>query len=153
MISFDRKRSGGFTLVELLIVVIILAILAGVALPQFSSAASEAKEAAVLRNLSTVRRAIELYRIHHNESYPDDEFLTQLVAGTDVDGDPGTTFGPYFWDPWPANPVSGDKGINIKSTMPSAPEGSEGWIYSKSTGDFRLNQTGTAPSDANWFDL
>lgn len=153
MNAIHRARAGGFTLVELLIVVIILAILSSMAIPQFSSAASEAKEATVLRNLTTIRRAIELYRIHHNASYPGDDFVTQLVSGTDVTGAPGNDYGPYFWDPWPANPVKEDKSVRITSLMPSAPTGDEGWIYAKTTGDFRLNQTGNAPSGAAWFDL
>ena len=45
--SMNRKNQQGFTLVELLIVVIILGILAAVVIPQFNSAANESREAAV----------------------------------------------------------------------------------------------------------
>jgi len=60
----------GFTLIELLIVVIIIAILAAIAIPQFSSSSAEAQEAALDANLSTVRSAIELYRVQHKNDYP-----------------------------------------------------------------------------------
>lgn len=61
----------GFTLVELLIVVIILAILAAVVIPQFQSSTTEAKESALDANLSAMRNAIELYKVQHtNNIYP-----------------------------------------------------------------------------------
>jgi len=65
-----RPKARGFTLIELLIVVIILAILAAIAIPQFSSSTVDARNAALDANLSTVRSAIEQYRIQHNNIYP-----------------------------------------------------------------------------------
>ena len=59
----------GFTLVELLIVVIILAILAAIVIPQFSSATDDTKEAALDSNLGGLRNAIELYKAQH-ATYP-----------------------------------------------------------------------------------
>ncbi len=50
----------GFTLIEILIVVVILGILAAVVIPQFNSAAAESREAAAGSNLATVRQAIEM---------------------------------------------------------------------------------------------
>lgn len=147
------RRRGGFTLVELLIVVIIIGILAGIAIPQFQSAASEAREAAVLQNLTQIRSALELYRIQHDESYPDQRLVSQLVGGTAVDGTPGDECGPYFWDPWPKNPINGSAAVKAVTTMPSGPSGGEGWIYARSDGDFRLNQSGNANSGTPWFDL
>ena len=62
-------RQAGFTLVELLIVAIILAILAAIVVPQFASTTTDAQEAALRANLSAIRGAISLYRQQHNE-YP-----------------------------------------------------------------------------------
>ena len=59
------RRQGGFTLVELLIVVIILAILAAIVIPQFSSATTDAQEAALDSNLGGLRNAVELYKAQH----------------------------------------------------------------------------------------
>lgn len=60
-----RTRQRGFTLVELLIVVIILAILAAIVIPQFSNATTDTQESALDTNLGSLRNAIELYKAQH----------------------------------------------------------------------------------------
>lgn len=59
----------GFTLVELLIVVIILAILAAIVIPQFGAATNDAKLSALDSSLANLRSAIDLYYQQHGE-YP-----------------------------------------------------------------------------------
>ena len=68
--SSARRSAQGFTLIELLIVVIILAILAAIVIPQFSNTTADAKDATIDTNLSSIRSAIELYRVQHNNLYP-----------------------------------------------------------------------------------
>ena len=63
--SLRTLTQAGFTLVELLIVVIILAILAAVVIPQFASSTVDARESALDANLAAMRGAIELYRAQH----------------------------------------------------------------------------------------
>ncbi len=65
-----KLAQRGFTLVELLIVVIILAILAAIVIPQFSSSTVDANEAALDSDLNALRSAIELYKAQHNGLYP-----------------------------------------------------------------------------------
>lgn len=65
-----RLIQAGFTLVELLIVVIILAVLAAIIVPQFSSATIDAQEAALDANIARMRSAIELYQAQHGSAYP-----------------------------------------------------------------------------------
>ena len=74
-----RKSRSGFTLVELLVVVIILGILAAVVIPQFSSASVEAKEAALMTDLAALRNAVALYKVQHKDVYPG------TISGTMVD--------------------------------------------------------------------
>ena len=65
-----RPIQAGFTLVELLIVVIILTVLAAIIVPQFTSAPIDAKEATLDANLARVRSAIELFHAQHTNIYP-----------------------------------------------------------------------------------
>ena len=80
------KRQNGFTLVELLVVAIILAILAAIAIPQFASTTTDAQESALRANLSAVRGAISLYRQQHGE-FP---ALAASTGGTCTGGTAGT---------------------------------------------------------------
>ena len=63
--TLRKCAQAGFTLVELLIVVIILAILAAIVIPQFSSSTADAQESALDSNLAALRSAIELYKVQH----------------------------------------------------------------------------------------
>ncbi len=122
------RAKSGFTLVEILIVVVILGILAAIVIPQFTGASTEAKESALVSDLQSIRSQIELYKIQHNDTLPgeiidaatgnitaatDVSFVTALASKTDqygnVDpggGDPAVyRFGPYMRT-IPENPFS-----------------------------------------------
>lgn len=68
-IVIRKGASRGFTLIEILIVVVILGILAAIVIPQFSSASQEAAVSSVRSQLQTLRSQVELYRVQNNE-YP-----------------------------------------------------------------------------------
>ena len=55
------RRASGFTLVELMVVMLIIAILLAVAVPSYISAIKSAREAALREDLHTMRDAIEQY--------------------------------------------------------------------------------------------
>src|SRR3989337_752504 len=94
------KNQKGFTLVELLVVVIILAVLAAVVIPQLRSSSQDAKLSALDSDLSTSRSAVELYYRQHNSAYPgvikqhkgvaptstEDAFTKQLTYCSDSPG-------------------------------------------------------------------
>jgi general secretion pathway protein G len=59
--AFRRRTEGGFTLVELMVVMLIISILLAIAVPSFISAIRSAREAALREDLHTMRDAIEQY--------------------------------------------------------------------------------------------
>jgi len=68
--KLTNNKEAGFTLIEMLIVVIVLGILAMIIIPQINVSTGEARLSALRTNLGTVRNAIELYYHQHNNVYP-----------------------------------------------------------------------------------
>jgi general secretion pathway protein G len=87
---FMRKSKSGFTLVEILIVVIILGILAAIVIPQFTNASQDARKASLVSQLQTLRSQIQLFRLQHGEELPN------LIGGDDTTTPPGVA----NWDPF-----------------------------------------------------
>lgn len=58
---FGRKRDGGFTLIELIVVMMIILILTMVAVPRFTAMVKTAREAALKQDLQVMRQAISAY--------------------------------------------------------------------------------------------
>ena len=74
------RKSKGFTLIELMIVVAIIGILAAVAIPKFADLVTKSKEAAAKGNLGAVRSAVSIYYGDMEGSYPSNLF-TGLTTG------------------------------------------------------------------------
>ncbi len=64
------KNRDGFTLIEMLIVIIILGILAMVIIPQITISTDDAKLSTLKTNLGGIRSAIEIYYAQHSNTYP-----------------------------------------------------------------------------------
>jgi len=64
-----KAKKSGFTLIEILIVVVILGILAAIVIPQFTDASDQARENSSKTNLSALRSQIELYK-HQEGALP-----------------------------------------------------------------------------------
>ena len=133
-----NHKNTAFTLVEILIVVMILAILAAIIVPQFTNATEESKMSNLLSNLQSLRAQLELYKMHHNETYPTD-INNQVTQKTNSDGTLNATgaYGPYL-HLFPANPFVDDPVKAVKTTGAAG----EGWSYNSATGVIRPNTAG-----------
>lgn len=142
---FRPKR--GFTLVEILIVVVILGVLAAIVIPQFSTACSDSNLTNLRANIQTIRAQIQLFKVQHNDLLPG-----QLTRGGDVTeagfitamtNDP--TYGMYVRT-MPLNPyiaVAAATAITCVNNAAADPVGNEGtgWWFNAANGDFRASDS------------
>ena len=73
------QANGGFTLIELILVTVIIAILAGMVRLSFSGTATESKIRAALGDIKSYESALELYALENNDQYP--KLLGDLATG------------------------------------------------------------------------
>ncbi len=136
----NDRFAAGFTLVEILIVVVILGILAAIVVPQFTSAAAESRDSSVRMSLYRMRQQLEIYKEHHDGEYPTlAGFIAQMTGRTNVSGEPvesGTAgaFGPYVRE-IPVNPNTGGRVVS------DAEVGGSDWYYDEDTGLFQANDS------------
>lgn len=141
-------RNRGFTLVEILIVVVILGILAAIVVPQFTNAANEARGGNIDTQESTIQNQLELFAARNNGAYPD------LAGAEDWDFlvDEG-----YFKQP-PANPfvtAGGAAAItvvefgdatstiaDVEAEADAADPADGAWIYNQENGILRAARGG-----------
>ncbi|HKQ72752.1 MAG TPA: prepilin-type N-terminal cleavage/methylation domain-containing protein [Blastocatellia bacterium] len=109
----------GFTFMELLIVMVIIAIMAAVAIPRFLTHLKRAKEVVLMQNLWTMRRAIDFYW-QDKEKPP--STLDELVAAgylREVPKDPMCSDCQWNQLPAPADDSNSAGGIgDVKSSAP-----------------------------------
>ena len=129
----------GFTLVEILIVVVILGILAAIVIPQFTNASESAQFSSTVSQLQTIRSQIELYKNEHGNDWPTVDGTeataidwtkltaeTNLAGGTPSTGE--TTYGPYL-QKVPVNPFEDSSTTDGTPNTDGAAAAGLGWVW------------------------
>jgi general secretion pathway protein G len=138
-------RRAGFTLIELVVVIMILGILAGVAAPKFFSTSATATDNGIKQSLAIVRDAIEMYAANNGGALPPCDAggasfkaaIAQYIRG-----------GVANFPTCPVGPAACRDNLITPTT--GAPAGAvadaTGWKYSTDTGEFIVNNSTTVSS-------
>jgi len=163
LINRRKWASAGFTLMELLIVMVILGIMAMAVIPQVSISSDDAKLKTLDTNLSAMRSAVEVYYAQHKNAYPGaavpatkpagitttaHAFAAQLTRYSDADGnianakDATYKYGPYIkGGALPKNPFNELNDVTIDAaetdiTVKVSGGAGTGWKFYAKTGIF-----------------
>lgn len=132
------RKQKGFTLIELVVVVMILGILAAVAAPKLLNTSGTAADQGIKQTLGVVRDAIERYAAEHSGAVPADPSV-DLVTGN------------YIRGTFPICPVGANNNqVSVVGTAgPLSPDASptKGWKYSSADGSFICNSGANSKSD------
>ena len=166
------RKERAFTLVEILVVVVLLGILAGVVLPLIAGSSISAKESALGHDLHMLRRFVLIYKTQHLEVGPgyqngdttqeptEQAFIEQMTmssnpAGqTAAVGTAGFVRGPYLMK-IPVNPLNNISTVQMlgdAEDFPANADNSHGWIYKASTSEVRSDNTGTNDGGKPYYD-
>jgi general secretion pathway protein G len=135
---FQKERSRGFTLIEIMVVIVILGILAGLVLPRFMGRTEEAKKVKAKLQIENLEGALKLYKLDTGTYPTTEQGLEALVQK------PATGAVPSNWreggylekgkvpvDPWNrpyvyVSPGVKNKDFDLKSLGGDGEEGGEG---------------------------
>jgi prepilin-type N-terminal cleavage/methylation domain-containing protein len=166
------KPVRGFTLVEVLIVVVLLGVLAGIVLPLIAGSAISARESALAHDLQMLRRYILIYKCQHLEvppGYPDGDrtqapteqaFIEQMTLSSNESGQTapvgtsGFVRGPYLMRP-PVNSLNKKATFQVLGNtedFPAEADDSHGWVYKPLTFELRSDSTGTDEGGKRYYD-
>jgi general secretion pathway protein G len=80
-----HRKQAGFTLIELMVVVVIIAILAGLVIPRFMGETDKAKQAKAKMQIESLESALKMYKLD-NGSYPTTEQGLKALVETPTVG-------------------------------------------------------------------
>ena len=166
------RQARAFTLVEILIVVVLLGVMAGIVIPSVARSGTAARESALASDLALLRRFVLIYKSQHLEvspGYPsgdttatptEEAFVDQAILSsksggeTAARGTAGFNCGPYL-SRIPENPLNNLDTIQMVpsgGSFPAAADGSHGWIFKSETGEIRPDNTGTTDNGTAYYD-
>ncbi len=166
------RKEKAFTLVEILIVVVVLGIIAGVVLSMVSGSVISARESTVAHELHMLRRYALIYTSQHLEvspGYPDGDttqapteqvFIDQMTMSSNTSGQTaavgtaGFPRGPYLMK-IPVNPLNHKDTVQVlgdSAVFPANADDSHGWIYKPATSEVRADCGGTDDSGKPYYD-
>ncbi len=133
----------GFTLVELVVVILILGILAGVAAPKMFNTSAKATDNGLRQTLAIIRDGIELHTARFGTPPP------CTAPGTNLHG----ALQEYIRGPFPkctVGPTGVLGSIAVKPvTGAMTTDSTTGWLYNTNTGEFICNFSGPSASDGS----
>lgn len=146
MQTMRTNVAKGFTLVEILIVVVILGILAAIVVPQFTNAANDARQGNVATQGSTLQNQLELFAAQNNGVYPTVAQLNADPADGSTDGWSVMVDGNFIKEA-PTNPFGGLSLVTASAAANAAAadaeanagDGTQGWYYNPATGVIRAS--------------
>jgi general secretion pathway protein G len=141
------RKNKGFTLVELVVVVMILGILAAVAAPKLIGTSARATDNGIKQTLGVVRDAIERFAAEHGGELPG--------ATDDTEADFKTDLTPYLRGPFPTCPVAAEDNAVMVVGGAITVDDSTGRANSPADGKFIVNsdaQTNSTDDGATTYD-
>lgn len=144
-----HRSPNGFSLIELVMVIVIIGVIGAIAIPRMSSAADNAAKNAVVGDHSTLQKALDLYETEHEGVKVHvgagglKTIYFRLLKKSDLDGtvNPSGIYGPYI-NGIPANKINGLNAIRRNGAAAGA--NTHGWRYDTATGRIEPDHTAGA---------
>lgn len=133
------KKRKGFTLVELVVVIMIIAILGAAAAPRLMGSRRSAVDAGLIQSLAAVRNAITMYSSENGGALPRSDSVANFHADVEL----------YLRGPFPTAPVgtTQDDQVEFVAGTPTSTANAFGWVYSTTTGEIVINEGGATVID------
>jgi general secretion pathway protein G len=131
-----RSDDRGFTLLEMMVVITVIAVLAAIAIPRYGDSLRTSTEGYTRGSLGTMRKALSVYYSDLDGQYPSD--LTAL------------TLGGRFLKSLPAAKVPPFHADSRGVLLASAPDDGGGWLYDGAAGTIRVNCTHADMKGSVW---